>query len=76
MAVAKKYETAAGATDAHRQLSAATAGLPCLATVRGVRRVSSTTLLNRLHDISKFRRAAKADGQALEEPACPSACKG
>jgi hypothetical protein len=30
----------------------------------------------RHYDISKFRRAAKADGQALEEPACPSACKG
>jgi len=30
----------------------------------------------RHYDISKFRRAAKANGQALEEAACPSACKG
>jgi hypothetical protein len=57
-------------------LSATTAGLLCLVTVRDVRRAASTTSLNRVHDISKFREAAKADGQALEELACPSACKG
>jgi len=30
----------------------------------------------RHYDISKFRRTAKANGQGLEEPSCPSACNG
>jgi hypothetical protein len=47
MALAKKHGTAAGATDAHRQLSATTAGLPCLVIVCGVRRMASITSLNR-----------------------------